>query len=203
MKKTILGLGLGLVLLLSGCSTSENSGTYTEGTVKYSDGKKFGVTRAEKMSNGGFATYDIGTGGVNGFIQMDGMVNDIGGVSLGLCKGARVADKGLQGTCILSIRSPGYIEKPIPILPPAPGDRNNSNIYDTSCEDTRNGDFDPRYNQNICNANGYFWCSVSKSCTDQPININECGASGSSGCSTTGKTGTCGSSGCSGSKTNK
>jgi len=47
------------------------------------------------------------------------------------------------------------------------------------CPDTRNGDFDPSYPPQLCNSNGYFWCSLARQCLNKPINVNACGEIGS------------------------
>lgn len=147
---------------------------YYAGTVKYIDGSVMGVTRAEHQINGGFNIYDIGTAAVLGFITMDGSVNNIGGRSMGICQGATVTDNGLQGECTVPVKNPIIAQEeqirlykeqtqdatPAPSLP--------------NCPDHRNGDFNPEYSPEVCNANGYFWCSIQKKCTDQTININEC-----------------------------
>ncbi len=158
-------------------TSSETSDTtqYTAGTIKYEDGTDFGVTRKEALNNGGFQIYSIGTGEVIGFIQVDGSVNDIGGNDLGMCqKNTTITDTGLQGDCIV----PG-------LKPAGPQLENGSSLNledlpypqpkDPNCPDLRNGDFDPSYSPAVCNANGYFWCSIAKACLDKPINAKECG----------------------------
>ncbi|CAA6806544.1 MAG: Signal recognition particle receptor protein FtsY (=alpha subunit) (TC 3.A.5.1.1), partial [uncultured Sulfurovum sp.] len=106
------------ILTFIGCSKNDNSQDEktTEATnstpeiagvdmrIWYKDGVSFGTTRAtDVMVNGGYPTYDIGTGLQNGFIVMNGAVNDLGGVDLGICNNAIKADNKLNDECTLPI----------------------------------------------------------------------------------------------------
>jgi len=119
MKKRsmVLGLVLAMGVMLTGCDTGgsdDNDVSYVAGTVKYSDGTVMGVTRAEPMVNGGFQVYDFGTGQPIGFIQVDGSVNNMGGVNLGVCNGAVIGDAGVNGECALPVPNPAIV---IPVVP--------------------------------------------------------------------------------------
>jgi len=85
----------------------------SSGTILYEDGSTMGVTKIETPVNGGFQVYHIGTGEVIGFIGMDGVVNNLGGVDLGVCNGTEVTDQGMSGDCTLSIRNPEIPEEEI------------------------------------------------------------------------------------------
>jgi len=155
-------------------------------TIMYRDGEIMGVTKHEAPINGGFQIYHIGTGEVVGFIQADGSVNNKGGAELGVCAGAVVSDDGVTGDCHVPTEDP---ERTITVAPPAGTTTEDPARTTTAtcsfptpsgntsgdCPDTRNGDFNPSYSPSVCNANGYFWCSLSQSCLDKPINVNECG----------------------------
>ncbi len=137
----------------------------TYGKVIYKDNTIMGTTKIEPIVNGGYQIYNIGTGSVVGFIQADAVVNNIGGKDLGICEGATVTVQGLSGDCILPIINPIQIFKPV--------------VDNGTCSDTRNGDFNPSYNTSVCNANGYFWCSLAHQCLNKPVNVPTCGEIGS------------------------
>lgn len=114
MNKTVFQKAMLLTFLtvfVTGCggggtSLNSNDTTYTEGKVTFTDGSSLGVTRAEAQQNGGFNIYDIGTGELVGFISMDGSVNDVNGVDLGVCQNLDISDNGLNGECTLTINNP-------------------------------------------------------------------------------------------------
>lgn len=154
----------------------------TPGVVKYKDGTLFGVTHSEPSDNGGYKIYSSSNGGVVGSIQRDGQVTKIDGTALGVCGGARLTDQGLQGECTLSIRNPSA---PAPTTPTNNNTSSSTTITsgcsggDASampgdCEDRRDGTFNASWSQSTCNQHGYFFCTISHSCTDQTININAC-----------------------------
>jgi len=204
IKKILSGLAVILLtgLFFTGCSSisdyiDENSGSQEDtgisspGIIKYSDGTLFGITRSGSSDNGGYQIYSSSTNVLVGSIQRDGQVTTTSGASLGICSGARLSDEGLRGECILSTRNPSL------------GDFNNNNDDDYSqgssgcsgsssgcggssgcsgsssshpagCEDRRDGKFKASWSQSTCNQHGYFYCTVSHSCTNQTININSC-----------------------------
>lgn len=155
MKNIIITIMTIIAFLFVGCGSDdapENQIQYRSAYILYSNGTTvMGTTKAEPGVNGGFQIYGT-TGHVNGFIQADGSVNDVPGNDLGVCVGANVNDYGVDN-CILPTAAPKAEE----------------------CPDTRNGDFNPSYSTAVCNANGYFWCSIAQACLDKPINVNECG----------------------------
>ena len=90
----------------------------SSGTVLYEDGSIMGVTRLETPVNGGFQLYHTGTGEINGFIGMDGVVNNLGGIDLGICSGAEISDQGMSGDCTLAVKNPEIPEEETPMETP-------------------------------------------------------------------------------------
>ena len=191
MKKTTYGIIATMVLAFGfmGCSESdirealgEDNGddkttVSTSATIKYSDGSKMGVTRAEDAPvDGGFNIYSIGTGAVVGFIGADAVVNNIGGRNLGVCAGATISDSGVSGNCTVPAANPSQVPTsttPTSTLQPTPCSQSYTSTP-SGCEDRRDGTFNISWNQQTCNQHGYFYCTLSNSCTDQTINIPEC-----------------------------
>ena len=163
-----------------------STGSLTFGSILYSDGTTMGVTRSEDQVNGGFSIYHVGTGEVIGFIGADGSVNDIGGNSLGVCTGATVSDNGLSADCKIPIANPNQAQSrptpfPVPTTPATPDSAcSRSSASGTAapnpagCEDRRDGTFNVTWDQQTCQSHGYFYCTLSHTCTDQTINIPEC-----------------------------
>ena len=144
--------------------------------VKYSDHTLFGVTHTGSSNNGVFQIYSSSTGAIVGTIQQDAQVTTTFGVSLGICSGAVISDQGLIGECVLPTNNPDHAETYIPSTPSTSGCSGGTSYTTTpdGCEDLRDGSFDASWNQSTCNLHGYFYCTVSNSCTDQTININSC-----------------------------
>ena len=199
---SVIGAALLSAVIFTGCSEDiqdavDEYRADTQGsgsTILYSDGTTMGVTRAENQVNGGFSIYHIGTGEVIGFIGADGSVNDIGGRNLGVCQGATVSDNGLSGDCIVPTANPYQSSaptQPTPFTPPTAPTAPTTPTAPTSgcssstssgaaapnpegCEDRRDGTFNASWDQSTCQSHGYFYCTLSNSCTDQTVNINEC-----------------------------
>ena len=196
MKKTTYGIILTMVLVLvfgfTGCSEIEEAidkyneddkiATSTSATIKYSNGSKMGVTRAEDAPvDGGFNIYSIGTGAVVGFIGADAVVNNAGGRDLGVCAGATVSDSGVSGDCTIPTEDPASVLQreqqataTAAASQPAPSADQVYSSTPPGCEDRRDGTFDVSWDQQTCNAHGYFYCTLNNICTDQTINIAEC-----------------------------
>ncbi len=127
---------------------------FTYAAVQYKNNEFMGTTRAEPAVDGNFQIYDLGTGVLVGMMQVDTSVSSINGRELGLCAGAVASDTGVDGDCTL----PSYKVE--------------------HCPDTRNGDFNPAYSPAVCNANGYFFCSLAMQCLNKPVNVPTCGEIG-------------------------
>ena len=156
---------------------NSDSVTRTAGIVKYSDGTAMGTTRPEPQVNGGYPIYNIGTGGVVGFIRLDGQVNDIAGRSLGVCTGNVISESGLLGDCTIPYANPNTSSSSTQSTPISSQPSACSQTYSSTpsgCEDRRDGTFDVTWDRPTCESHGYFYCTLNNICTDQTVNINQC-----------------------------